>query len=142
MRVFIDTSALFATLVRNDLMHVRGAACFSKLLEIGAEMHTTSYVTLKCAALLQARVSLEAIRLFHHEFQTFLHVHWVDKALHDRAVRRLELRNRRELSLVDCTSFVWMEENDVSHVFAYDKHFHEEGFTVFEKPRDVETAQK
>ena len=137
MIVFVDTSALFAVLVRNDYMHVRAAKTFERLIENGVELHTTSYVLLETVALLQARVGLDAARLFQHEFATILKIHWVDQSLHEKAFRRLELRGRREVSLVDNTSFVYMEEQGLSSAFAYDEHFSAEGFTVLGVPDDV-----
>lgn len=140
MKVFVDTSALFAVLVKNDYMHVRAGKTFERLLSLSAELHTTSYVLLESVSMLQARVSLEAARRFQHEFLTAVKVHWVDQSLHEKAFRRLELRNSREISLVDCTSFVYMEDARISHAFAYDEHFAEEGFTVFGKPEDVKSG--
>lgn len=138
MKVFLDTSGLFAMLVKNDGMHLRGRATFERLVELGAEFCTTSYVLLETLALLQARVGLDAARLFHHQFLPIIDVHYVTEELHEKAFRRLELRGRRELSLVDCASFVYMEEARVSRVLAYDKHFAEEGFTLYETPDDVD----
>lgn len=137
MRVFLDTSALFAVLVRNDCMHARARGTFEKLVGQGAELATTSYVVLEVVALLQARVGLDAARLFHHEFLPLVRVAWVDETLHERAFRRLEMRGRRDLSLVDCLSFVWMEDEGLTQVFAYDRHFADEGFTTLETANDV-----
>jgi predicted nucleic acid-binding protein len=134
MKVFVDTSALFATLVRNDYMHVRARETFQRLVEQSAELYTTSYVVLETIALLQARVGLDAARSFQHEFLSIFKVCWVDQSLHDKAFRRLELRARREISLVDCTSFVWMEESGITHAFAYDEHFTAEGFKLHGQP--------
>ena len=36
----------------------------------------------------------------------------------------------RQLSLVDCTSFVVMRQIGIDDVFAFDRHFAEQGFTV------------
>jgi predicted nucleic acid-binding protein len=137
MNVFLDTSALFATLVQNDYMHVRARETMECLLEQNATLLTTNYVLLEAIALLQARVGLESARRFHHEFVSILNIHWIDEKLHEKAFRRLELRGRREISLVDCTSFVYMEDTGIPHAFAYDKHFSEEGFVVFGTPKDV-----
>ncbi len=138
MKLFIDTSALFAVLVRNDYMNVRATASFKALVAHSANLCTTNYVLLETMALLQARVGLDAARRFHHDFVPALNVHWVDEKLHEKALRRLDLRGRRAVSLVDCTSFVWMEENALTHAFAYDEHFSEEGFVVIGTGADVE----
>lgn len=137
MRVFVDTSALFAVLVRNDRMARRAGQTFQALLERHVDLHTTSYVLLETAALLQARVGLEAARRFHHEFTTVLRIRWVDETLHAKAFRRLELRNRREISLVDAASFVFMEEAGLMAAFAYDQHFAKEGFRLIQTPEQL-----
>ncbi|MBF0500089.1 MAG: PIN domain-containing protein [Candidatus Riflebacteria bacterium] len=141
MRVFFDTSGFFAILVRNDCMHVRARETFEYLVEQKAALFTTSYVLLETTALLQARVGLEAAQRFQHEFATILKIHWVDERLHEKAFRRLELRGRREISLVDCASFVYMEDTGIAHVFAYDNHFSDEGFVVFGTAKDVKRCQ-
>ena len=82
MKVFVDTSAFFATLVRNDYMHVRARETFQYLVEQSVELYTTSYVVLETIALLQARVGLDAARSFQHEFLSIIKVYWVDKSLH------------------------------------------------------------
>jgi len=64
-----------------------------------------------------------------HVLRPLLRVTWVDESLHARAFQRLELRGRRGLSLVDCSSFVVMEETGLRHVFTYDTDFADEGFT-------------
>ncbi|NLI76565.1 MAG: PIN domain-containing protein [Candidatus Riflebacteria bacterium] len=138
MRVFVDTSALFAVLVENDAMAVRAGNTFRALLERNAEFHTTSYVLLETEALLQARVSLASARRFHHEFAPLLRIRWIDEMLHDRAFRRLELRNRRDISLVDSASFVFMEDAGITPAFAYDQHFAAEGFLPLRVPADLD----
>jgi predicted nucleic acid-binding protein len=42
----------------------------------------------------------------------------------------LLVANRRDLSLVDCTSFEVMRRNGLEVVFTFDPHFHEQGFQV------------
>ncbi len=137
MKVFTDTSGLFAAVVRNDVMHEPAKATLTALLETGSELHATSYVLQETLALLQARVSLDAALRFEHDLRPLLRMTWMDEELHGRAFRRLELANARRLSLVDCASFVVMEELGVKDAFAYDGHFTEAGFRVVGRPEDV-----
>lgn len=127
--VFVDTAGLFAALVRNDINHEDAAATLDRLLEREVELYCSNYVLLEALALLQHRVGLEAARQVEHELRPLLHVSWIDEPSHRRAFRRLELRGRRSLSLVDCSSFVVMEEVGLRHVFTYDSDFADEGFT-------------
>ena len=132
MQVFADTSGLFAAMVRNDVNYSRASRGLSQILRSRDDIHTTSYVLLETLALLQARVGLEAARQFEQALRPLLTVTWVGETLHERAFRRLELRGRKSLSLVDCASFVVMEQTGIDVAFAFDSHFRDEGFELFE----------
>jgi predicted nucleic acid-binding protein len=60
-----------------------------------------------------------------------LTVRWVDADLHGRAVSALLAADRREVSLVDWTSFEMMRSRGVEAAFAYDDDFGAQGFTRF-----------
>ena len=137
MRVYVDTSGLFAALVSNDVNHGRARPTLAALLESGAALHTSSYALLESLALLQTRVGLDAASRVHRELRPVLEVHWIDEELHDRAFSRLEERGRRQLSLVDCSGFVVMEEHRIATAFAYDDDFRREGFEVLEERGQV-----
>lgn len=137
MRVFADTSGLFAALVRNDRKHGEAKPLFSRLIQTGGEVYTTSYALLETFALLQSRAGLDAARACEHAIRPLLRVTWVDQDLHRRAFRRLERLATRSVSLVDCTSFETMAELDLRAAFAYDPHFAEQGFTLLQTVRDL-----
>ncbi len=52
------------------------------------------------------------------------------EALHRRAMDRLRRADRRELSLVDCSSFLLMEDEAIRDVFALDRDFAATGFRL------------
>ncbi|MEW6490561.1 MAG: PIN domain-containing protein [Thermodesulfobacteriota bacterium] len=137
MKVFADTSGLFASIVRNDRMHGDAKPLFSLLLETGAEIHTTSYVLLETLALLQARAGIGAAQAFEHAIRPLLRVTWVDESLHSRAFLRLERIGLRSVSLVDCAGFEVMEAVGIRAAFAYDPHFEEQGFLLLQTVEDV-----
>ncbi len=136
-RIFADTSGLYAALVRNDSMHPQAGPVLESLLSNDCEITTTSYVVLETVAILQARVGLEAARQFQRVLMPALNVVWIDERLHAAAFHRLETKNRREVSLVDCSSFVVMEENELAAAFVYDPHFTNEGFRAVRSKSDL-----
>jgi predicted nucleic acid-binding protein len=139
MRVYVDTSGLFAAIVSNDVNHSLARPTLAALIESHAALHTSSYTLLETLALLQARVGLDAAAQVEHTMRPLLHVHWMTEPLHERAFRRLELRRRRKLSLVDCAGFVVMEERAIQTAFAYDDDFAQEGFTLLESVDQIES---
>jgi predicted nucleic acid-binding protein len=128
--IFVDTSALFALLVRNDAMHDRARATFDALRDENECLLTSTYVLLETVALLQRRVGLDAVSDFQMKIQPLLEIIWVDEQWHERAMRRLLAENDETLSLVDCLSFEIMETRALDTAYAYDKHFVEHGFAV------------
>ena len=135
MTVFVDTSGLFAALVRNDQGHALARPVLASLLQRKIPLVTTSYVILETMALLQSRVGLDAVRRFERAVRPRIEVVWMDDDLHGRAFRRLDRLNRRVVSLVDCAGFVVMEQRAIRHAFALDRHFGEEGFRLL-RPAD------
>jgi uncharacterized protein len=131
MRVFADTSGLFAALVRNDVNHPAASQYLARLLTDGHEIHTSSYVLLETIALLQARVGLDAARRFEEDLRPLMTVTWMNEPQHERAFRHLMGRDRRALSLVDCASFVIMRDRSIEMAFTFDAHFESEGFERF-----------
>ncbi len=134
MRLFADTSALYACLVSNDRVHAQAAACMRAILDGGHELHTSSYVLVETMALLQGRAGLSAAMDFERAIRPLLKVTWVEQALHTRATHRLATRARRAVSFVDCTSFVLMEQLGLLHAFSYDRDFQLEGFKLVTAP--------
>ncbi len=130
MKIFADTSGLFALLVKNDYMHVRAGKNFKYFAENKARLVTSSFILVETMALLQRRVSLEAVQDFHTKIYPLLEVIWVGEDLYARSIQRLLLSNAKDISLVDCLSFEIMEFQEITHAFTFDKHFEEQGFTI------------
>ena len=128
MNVYIDTAAFLALLNANDRFHEAARRTWSELLPGEAALFTRNYVLLEMVALLQHHFGIEAVRLFQGDVLPALEFAWVDKAVHNLGVSGLLAANRRNLSLVDCTSFEIMRRFGLETVFTFDPHFREQGF--------------
>ncbi len=129
MSVFLDTSAVLAVLNAGDESHARAARTFRQLLESKEDLVTTSYVLVETTALLQHRFGLDSVRRFHDDILPILEVVWVDGDLHREGASALLTAGRRELSLVDCTSFACMRRRGITRAFHFDRHFRTQGFS-------------
>jgi predicted nucleic acid-binding protein len=126
--VFIDTSALYAVLDRDDKNHGKAAKIWAWLLTSAVPLFTHNYVLVETAALAQHRLGIPALRAVHERMIPVLQIHWVHESHHRIATEMVMTTGRRKLSLVDCVSFVVMRENSTSDVFCFDNHFIEQGF--------------
>lgn len=129
MNVFVDTSAFLALLNKEELHNQTAWEIWQQLSTKKAEVTTTNYVVVESTALIQNRLGLEAVRDFQKLFVPLIRVTWVDEALHNMGLSFMLAVNRRQLSLVDCVSFAAMRELSITHYFAFDEHFYEQGFT-------------
>ncbi|MDE3074418.1 MAG: PIN domain-containing protein [Chloroflexota bacterium] len=130
MTAFVDTSAFFAVLDVGSTQHAQARSIWQQLLLEPAELLTSSYVLLETFALVQRRLGMAAVRTFQEDVLPVILTHWIDESLHAAAVLTLLAANRRNLSLVDCASFIVMRRRDVKDVFAFDDDFRDQGFNV------------
>ena len=132
--VFVDTSALYAALDATDANGPTATTIWARLLndvEVGTiELLTHSSVIVESVALVQRRLGMAATRVLLDEFVRSMTVVWVDAELHARATTALLAANRREVSLVDWTSFEVMREHTLDVAFAFDDDFAKQGFTL------------
>ena len=130
MNIFIDTPAFLAVLNANDRFHQPARNAWSDIITSGSALFTSNYVILETTALLQHRFGIEALRLFEGELLPVVEIAWVDEAIHKQGMSALLAANRRDLSLVDCTSFEMMRQRGLDRAFTFDPHFNEQGFEV------------
>lgn len=134
MNVFVDTSALCALLVSTEQDHAAAVTTLRRLVNAKRPLLTSNYVLLETAAVLQHRFGLPAVRDFEGRLVPLLRVAWVSGEVHQNAVERLFRSNRRELSLVDCSSFEIMDAEGIRDAFALDADFVAEGYRVVPRP--------
>jgi predicted nucleic acid-binding protein len=98
------------------------------LIDKDQNLFTTNYVLVETFAVLQRKFGLHVIRALQESVFPLLNVHWVSPDIHAAAIGLVLGFNRRQLSLVDCTSFETMRRLGIRKVFAFDPHFSEQGF--------------
>ncbi len=130
MSAFVDTSAFYAVLDADDDRHPAARGEWERLLERRETLHTTNYVLVETAALLQNRLGMEGLRIFTADVLPVLTIFWVGEGVHRSAHHALLVASRRQLSLVDCASFEAMQRLGLREVFCFDPHFAEQGFSV------------
>ena len=130
MKIFVDTAAFLAVLNANDRFHLPARRTWGEILSSESSLSSSNYVILETTALLQGRFGMEAVRLFESDILTVVDIVWVDETIHNRGMSALLAANRRDLSLVDCTSFEILRQTDQDEIFTFDPHFRQQGFKV------------
>lgn len=129
MTIFVDSSALYAILDRDDAYHDDSARIFNELVDV-TRLVTHTYVEVETCALLQRRFGMPAIRRFFGDILPVVEVTPVDAELHRAAVASLLSADQRDVSLVDRVSFEFMRRRGITRVLTFDRDFTVEGFEV------------
>jgi predicted nucleic acid-binding protein len=127
---FVDTSALYAAMDRDDEFHVRASAHWKECLSGPEALVTSNYILVETLALVQSRLGMEATRLLASDVVPALEIEWVSADDHRAALEAVLAADRRSLSFVDCASFQVMRRLGLRSAFAFDPHFAEQGFLL------------
>ena len=130
--IFVDTSAGLALINSDDANHRRAVDTLDRIIASGEEMFTHSFALVESVSLIQRRMGLALAVEFHDTLTRLISVHWVSEQEHLRGFELLRTRNRRGLSLVDCVSFILMNDRRCNSAFAYDDDFQREGFQTLD----------
>lgn len=130
MEIFVDTSALYAFISEDDKNHELARQTWESLLISEDKLLTNSYVLVESITLIQQRLGMKYVRAFLPRFTPILSVDWLGREQHSHAVEQLLTADRRQLSLVDCSSFETMRRLGIKKVFSFDEHFREQDFEV------------
>jgi predicted nucleic acid-binding protein len=73
---------------------------------------------------------MPAVRSLYGDMLPALEIHWITEADHLHAQHAWLSSDRREVRLVDCSSFYIMRQRMITTAFAFHPHFGEQGFEV------------
>jgi predicted nucleic acid-binding protein len=130
-KVFIDTSGFYALMDRSDNHHEKAANIWLMLLNQDQHLTTSNYIIVETMALLQNRLGFEAADLWYRDILSLIEILWVESSTHNLAHELWLSFGRRKLSFVDCVSFSMLRNHHINNVFAFDKHFAEQGFELY-----------
>lgn len=128
--IFVDTSAFYALMDSSDKNHGVAASTWRLSLEEDLWIRTSNYVIIETTALLQSRLGMDAAIVWNRDLLGVVEILWIDEAVHGMALDLWVGIRHRDLSLVDCVSFTLMRRHGVEKVFAFDRHFAEQGFQL------------
>jgi predicted nucleic acid-binding protein len=104
--IFIDTSAFYAIVSKSDQNHSKAIGILKGLIQAEERLITTNYVLLESTTLIQRRLGLKALKSFVATIEKSMEIFWIGETEHKLAYQYLLSKGDRDLSLVDCASFL------------------------------------
>jgi predicted nucleic acid-binding protein len=131
-KVFADTSGWAEFFVQTEPFHFEAKRLMQQWHTTGTQVITTNYILLELVALLTSPLRvprkttckvIETIKAT--SWVTIIHI---DFTTHEEAWKLLTERQDKTWSLVDCTSFVIMQQRNILEALTTDHHFEQAGF--------------
>lgn len=130
--IFVDTSGWGHLVDSTQRHHEQAAAIYRLARQQGRGIVTSNYILTELVALLTSplRVPRPAIVSFIDSLKAspYVRVIHISPALDQDAWQLLKSRQDKEWSLVDCASFVLMQQQDITEALTTDHHFEQAGF--------------
>ncbi len=131
-KIFVDTSGWGNLVDSLQEFHAPTRAIYLNAKQNGSRLVTSNYVIAELVALLSSPLRIPRIKSikFIKSIKTSLLVDiiHIDEDLDAKSWELLKNRADKNWSLVDCSSFVVMQENKIVEALTTDHHFEQAGF--------------
>jgi predicted nucleic acid-binding protein len=128
--VFLDTNGWFALLNASDVLHPAADSTWKQLGQVGYSVVVTDWVVAETGnglartpARRQFAAAVEALQ--ENPKTRFI---FISRDLLQRALTMYAKRPDKTWGLVDCASFIVMQDEDINEAFTTDRHFEQAGF--------------
>lgn len=131
--LFVDTSGWASLFINTQSYYSQADRHFRLAVQQKKSVITTNYIINELVALLGSPLRIPRIRIFEvvDAIKTvpYVQVIHIDEATDTVAWELCKGRPDKAWSLVDCTSFVLMQQLNVQEALTTDQHFEQAGFT-------------
>lgn len=129
-KLFLDTAFTIALSSSRDVFHAKAIVLANKLKKKKSKLITTRAVLLEIGnALSRAHFRQSSIKLLAAiESDPNIEIITLSENLYWQAFQLYKQRTDKEWGLVDCISFIFMQELEISEALTSDEHFQQAGF--------------
>jgi predicted nucleic acid-binding protein len=136
--LFVDTAGWGNLVDISQPYHAEAATIYRTAKQQRREIVTTNYILTEVVALLTSPLRIPRPQIITFitglKISPFVEIVHVDPTLDAQAWHLLTQRQDKAWSLVDCASFVLMQQRTISEALTTDQHFEQAGFIRLLKP--------
>lgn len=130
--LFVDTSGWASVFDSRQAEHQRAIALFKQFHQQQVRIVTTNYVLAELVALLDSPLKISRPQIFQIidtiKTTSYLEAIHIDADIDRAAWELCKSRPDKAWSLVDCSSFVVMQQLNIQQALTGDRHFEQAGF--------------
>lgn len=136
--MFVDTSGWACLFINTQPYHAQADRCFRLALQQQRNIVTTNYVLTELVALLSSPLRIPRSRIFEVidaiKTAPYVQIVHIDEATDAAAWNLCKSRSDKAWSLVDCSSFIVMQQLNLKEALTTDQHFEQAGCIRLLKP--------
>lgn len=137
MGIFVDTAGWGSIIDPGQEFHISAATLYRDARTRAVNLVTTSYVIAELVSLLTSPFRIPRPRAVAFieglKRSPYVEIVFIDQARDEQAWGLLTQRQDKNWSLVDCASFLVMQELDLNDALTSDHHFEQAGYQVLLK---------
>jgi len=131
-KLFVDTSGWASLADVSEPFYEKAKEIYAVAMQNRQRLVTTNYILAELVALMTSPLRFHRRRIIEFingiKESPFFDVIYIDQDLDERAWELLSNRTDKKWSLVDCSSFIVMQENNITEALTTDHHFEQAGF--------------
>jgi predicted nucleic acid-binding protein len=130
--IYVDTSGWASLADVSEPFYEKAKEIYAAAIQNRRRLVTTNYVLAELVALMTSPMRFHRPRIVEFingiKQSTFFDIIHIDKDFDAKSWNLLSNRADKNWSLVDCSSFVLMQENNILEALTTDHHFEQAGF--------------
>ncbi len=131
-KLFVDTSGWASLADVSEPFYEKAKEIYAVAMQNRQRLVTTNYILAELVALMTSPMRFHRPRIIEFingiKESPFFDVIYITQDLDERAWELLSNRTDKKWSLVDCSSFIVMQENNITEALTTDHHFEQAGF--------------
>ncbi len=131
-KLFVDTSGWGNLVDRSQPFHSLAATLYRLARQQNHKIITTNYIMAELVALLTSPLQLTRPQIITFvqsiKQSSYINILHIDAETDARSWQLLNSREDKNWSLVDCSSFVVMQQRNITEALTSDRHFEQAGF--------------
>lgn len=136
--LFIDTSGWASLFVTRESHHAQARQLFTQATQQNHALITSNYIISELVALLHSPLRQPRSQIFEIinaiRSAAYIQTIHIDTAIDQAAWELCQNRSDKPWSLVDCSSFIIMQQLNLQQALTTDHHFEQAGFLRLLKP--------
>ena len=131
-KIFVDTSGWGNLVVQSQEFHTKTKEIYLSAKQNNTRLTTTSYILTEITALFFSPLRVSRLKTIAFiegiKNSSLVDIIHIDERIEQESWKLFSNRIDKDWSLVDCSSFVVMEEKKISDALTTDQHFEQAGF--------------